>query len=271
MRSSRILAHSRNARRRGLTLIELVVVLTILIALGSLLVPVIGNALNRSHVSTCAQNIPDITAMLQRAELFTGDFGNGWSTGIITGTDQPVNNSAALFTLTGGGGNTAGTLVAEQLQADEVLALADLGITTVYYHDDPTTDGFNVTFSPYDPTAAGTTLATGAEVITLTDAQAQSIYLPVPVAGEKYIWLGIDKSWSLLGTVTPEPPVHFGDTPTAFPEECYSRFGAIFKLTDEVDGDDEASAEFVRVSYCLDGTNFETADNHIGIYWDELR
>ena len=29
-------------------------------------------------------------------------------------------------------------------------------------------------------------------------------------------------------------------------------------------------AEYARVSYCIDGEGFETGDNHIEVYWEEV-
>jgi len=43
--------------RRGLTLIELVVVMTILIALAGLLIPMLPSLLTRAHTSTCSTNM----------------------------------------------------------------------------------------------------------------------------------------------------------------------------------------------------------------------
>ena len=55
--------------RNGLTLIELIVVLVILVGLGGLLVPTISNALSRTHVATCATTYPEVHQMMQRVEL----------------------------------------------------------------------------------------------------------------------------------------------------------------------------------------------------------
>ena len=267
-------SNDRFQSQRGLTLIELVVVLTILVALGSLLVPVIGNALTRSHVATCASNIPETSKMLVSANATLGTFGDGWTTGVFgagTGDGDPVNNSAA--TPFGGGGT--GSLAAAPLTADEVLALNDLGITNVFNHGAPTSTGYDVTFNPALTAETFLFVSVCTEIFTLTAAQATGANLPAPTANQKFIWLGIDKTWSLLGTLTPEPPVHFGDTEGALPTQVYSRFGAIF-LIEENDGgaadNEDASASFARVSYNLEGEDgFETADNHIGIHWDEVQ
>ncbi|MEM6671916.1 MAG: type II secretion system protein [Planctomycetota bacterium] len=253
----------RASRRAGLTLIELVVVLTILVAVGGLLVPVIGNALTRSHVATCASNIPETSKMLIAAQATLGTLGDNWTTGVIqigVGAGDPVNDSASN---TAGGGGGGGSLTVGQLTAGEVAGLNDIGITTVFDHGDPTVAGFDVTFNADLQTE---TVAVGTDVIVLDGPQAAQINLPAVAGGNRYIWLGIDRPWTLLGTLTPEAPVHFGDTEGAFPNQAYSRFGAIFEVSEA-----DASAEFRRVSYCLDGSNFETADNHVGIYWDEVQ
>ena len=52
-------------REAGLTLIELVVVLTILMALGSLLVPMLGSMLGRTHMAKCATTIPEISKLVR--------------------------------------------------------------------------------------------------------------------------------------------------------------------------------------------------------------
>lgn len=263
MNSKRI---QNRRRQQGLTLIELVVVLTILVALGGLLVPVIGNALTRSHVATCASNIPEIYKMLVTAEATRGEFGDGWTTGVFSagaGDGQPVNNSAAN-TLGGGGG--AGTLAVGTLTTGEIAALAELGIVNVFNHGDPTAPDYDVTFNAGLTTEA---LGTTTEVIVLTAPQAEEIYLQAG-GSEKYIWLGIDKPWTFLGEVTQEPPVHFGDADGAFPNQAYSRFGAIFQVADAA-GDALPVAEMKRVTYSLDGSAFETGDNHIGIHWNEVQ
>jgi prepilin-type N-terminal cleavage/methylation domain-containing protein len=247
--STRTLSQHRGrkaARQRGLTLIELIVVLTILVALGSLLVPVVRGALARSHVATCATSFPEVTKMLLTTEVVGTDYGDGWTTGVDqTGTS--VNNA------------TTGTLT-----ADEVDALNELGIENVFNHNTAEAD-YNVTFNAG---LTGVTLDDTTDVIVLTDPQAESIYLQA-AGDEKYVWLGIDKSWTKLGDAAPEPPVHFGDAEGALPHQVYSRFGAIFQVADAA-GDALDVAKFKRVSYTLDGEEFETADNHIGVHWQEV-
>ncbi|MEM9017506.1 MAG: type II secretion system protein [Verrucomicrobiota bacterium] len=251
----------RRAQQAGLTLIELLVVLVILTGIGGLLIPTINNALTRTHVSTCAVSFPEVHQMMQRVQLEFGSFGTDFDSGIYTGGTTPVNNSTATFAATGGGANGTGNLASNTLTANEATGLAAVGITSVVDH---ATTPPNVTF---DIGANQRALGAGSSVITLTDAQADAIFLPTGgTPAEKYVWFGIGRNWSLLGNLAPEPPVHFGDAAGALPDEVHSRFGIIMEVFD----DEDERAQFRRVSYCIDGENFETGDNHIENYYIEV-
>ena len=52
--------------RRGLTLLELLVVLTILIALGGIVVASLPGLLERTQAATAAANVPEIDAAIKR-------------------------------------------------------------------------------------------------------------------------------------------------------------------------------------------------------------
>ncbi|MEM1228570.1 MAG: prepilin-type N-terminal cleavage/methylation domain-containing protein [Planctomycetota bacterium] len=243
--------------RRGLTLIELIVVLVILVGLGGLLVPTISNALSRTHVATCATSFPEVHQMIQRRLAETFDIGTGFDTAVTT-AGAAVNSSG-------------GTLTIRTLDANEVAALSALGITTVF-DSDPTVAGYNPTFSIG---ATSETVAVGTQVIELTDAQAQSIFLPTD-NGEIYIWLGIGRTWTGLSELAPEPPTHFGDTNGVLPDQAYSRFGLVIQLGENDNAATPAfeafeQAEYKRVSYSLDGDAFETGDNHIEVYWEDVQ
>jgi len=237
----------RRASQAGLTLIELLVVLVILTGIGGLLIPTITNALTRTHVATCASNFPEVHQMMQRVQLEFGEFGTKFDSGIDVGTAGTGVNGQTVLTL----------------NAADVTALAAVGITDVVDHDAAALD-YNVTFNigaTTRPLVVGTTL------ITLTEAQAGSIFLP-NAALDRYVWLGIGRDWSLLGAISPEPPVHFGDTPGELPNEVHSRFGLVMQVADAAGPFERAV--FKRVSFSTDGTDFETADNHLEVYWEEV-
>lgn len=255
---------NKRQAKAGLTLIELLVVLVILTGLGGLLVPTINNALTRTHIATCATTFPEVHQMMQRVQLEFGQFGTDFDSGIQTGGTTPVNAAASATPV----------IQSVALTDDEALALAAVGITSVVDHDPAATD-YNITFNIgatqrllVDSVATPTAASANPEVITLTAAQAEAIFLPAG-GSEKYVWFGIGRDWSLLGDLAPEPPVHFGDTAGVLPDEVHSRFGIIMQVADEA-GDALERAEFKRVSYCIDGEGFETGDNHIEVYWEEV-
>src|SRR3569623_1396386 len=66
MTSSRIAAsRSHGSARRGLTLMELLVVVVILIALGTILIPMLPNMLQKAHIAQTATNIQEIDKAIQ--------------------------------------------------------------------------------------------------------------------------------------------------------------------------------------------------------------
>jgi len=252
----RQIVRSRKSQK-GLTLIELLVVLVILVGIGGLLLPTINSALSRTHVATCASNFAEVHQMVQRQIIETGGVGDNFDSGIA---DTVV---AAGATAGVNGQNV------DVLTVAEVDALNNLGINTVLDRGpafgDPTFD-----IDPQQETLVGTTSV----AVILDVAQAQEIYLPTG-NGERYAWFGIGTGWTGLGTVAPEPPVHFGDTPGFLPDEVYSRFGIVVQLGDA--GGTFETAEFKRVSYTLGDTDdsdtnaeFETSDNHIAVYWTDV-
>ncbi|MEM8666805.1 MAG: prepilin-type N-terminal cleavage/methylation domain-containing protein [Planctomycetota bacterium] len=232
--------------KRGLTLIELIVVLVILVGLGGLLVPVISNGLERTHLATCAQSFPEVAQMIGRRVTTGGDVGDGWDTGVFDATGNRVNGGAAGATIS----------------ANQVAALNALGITTVNNHGDPSTADYNVTFAPFYVTE---TLTASTELIVLDAAQILALNLD---AGGTYVWLGIGPGWEGMRDDAYETPVHFGDTDGLLPHQVYSRFGGIFQVADA--GGDFERAEFKGCSYSLDGTAFETGENHIALHWQEV-
>ena len=248
-----------NAHRRGLTLIELIVVLVILTALGAILVPIIGNAITRSHLATCLTNFPEVTKMLNQASNLQGGYGNNWT--------NPVDVMEA----------DSSAFAAASLSADEVAALAAIGLEE-FTAPDPSIADYNVTFNNGVESDTPTALGATDNVAVLTDTMASDLFLPTD-NGEKYVFFAIDKSWSLLGTVTPEPPVHFSDSPGSLPDEVYSRFGAIFQVAENNDATPAVQvalpvAQFKRVTVYIGaagtGGSFETADAHSGVYWQEV-
>ncbi|MDB4380240.1 hypothetical protein N9Z70_02510, partial [Mariniblastus sp.] len=78
--------------RTGLSLLELLVVLTILIALGGIVVSTLPGMLKRTQVATAASNIPEIDATIRRTSMLSqGKIGNRFDA-LVAGSDSLDGN-----------------------------------------------------------------------------------------------------------------------------------------------------------------------------------
>ena len=212
--------------QRGLSLLELLVVLTILIALGGIVVSTLPGMLKRTQVATAAANVPEIDSTIRRnAVLSQGEIGNRF--------DSLISGSASLD---GGipdyiGG--ADAFESASLSAPEVEALRLVGITELI----PAVAGSeNATFSSHDqqPAAVGsdTKVCTLKAEFALTALREDWNFQAVE--GAKYIVLGLGEQCSLVGAgpkaAFSETPVHFSDDRNQSPEEMYSRYLLLVEL-----------------------------------------
>jgi type II secretory pathway pseudopilin PulG len=244
----------RRLRRKGLTLIELIVVLMILIALGGLLAPMLPSMLTRAHTSTCVTNIAETGRAIVTFQQLYSQYPNNW--------DALGDGTATINYLAGGAmmpagvvsGSTTGTQGNGELQpltppltAAEASALTAVGITTLQAM--AATPGgtvgsgtFDPTFNYYTgitPTAGVVAVGTGTVLLGMdpTAAGAGSttyawcVAMNLPLTG-RYVALGIGPRCSMIGKTVQNAPVHFGDTPVLNPEYGYQRLVAIFKVSD---------------------------------------
>ena len=208
--------HPSYRGRLGYTLIELIVVLTILVGLAGILIPAVSNMVVRTNRSTSAANIAEIALTIQRHEavhLEYPDRLDGLMSDLL-GTD--------LDTL-----NTALTPLIEDvtLDANTLAALNTAGIATVGIH----TAGHTTFDLPAPTTLTDTTVLKGP-----TAAHQVTLGLEATGAGVagKYIVLGVGASSELNGKSTVDAPVHFPRDSVTNPDLVYSRFLAIFQITD---------------------------------------
>ena len=79
---------SRNvSRRRGLTLLELVTVLVILVALASIVVQMVANLQSLSRYSTAGTNLGETARLISGYQTKNGVYPDGWDS-LIVGTGQ---------------------------------------------------------------------------------------------------------------------------------------------------------------------------------------
>ncbi len=252
---SSIRFRSHDLPRRGLTLVELVVVLTILVALGGLIVPMIPNMLAKTHRAKCSVTIPEIN------KLWITSF-----SGEVTYPDvydSMITGSALYNALPGG--SAGGEVSAAQLLEGEAEALAAIGVTTVIDHTSYEL-GQNATLDSPDPTNPRT-LATGGTVAVLNkdplgpSVNSLGIDVGKYAADTKFVVFGIGNACTACGPkgLMLEAPTHFGGEDVMNPIEYYQRYCVIFAVNADV-------AEFVcACSIHPDG--FDGAETHIHDYY----
>jgi len=249
-------------RNRGLTLIELVVVLTILVALGSLLVPVLGSMLARTHMAKCSTTIPEITKLIQTQYAATLKLPNTWDSLLESG-------GASLFADLPGNGNLGGQASTYSLTTDDVDALAGVGITNVVdvdanfdsLNDDATIDSFPSGLTPRD-------LAVGGNLVELTPADVEAAFFLPAGTADAYILFGLGNNSSLVGVGAGNPlneaPTHFGDTAEFNPADVYQRYGVVIGLVGAAD-----EREAVLIGACaIHGGGIENAEEHRKEFWE---
>lgn len=224
--------------RQAFTLIELIVVLTILVGLAGVLVPAVTNMVNRTNRSTSAVNISEVAGAVQRFEAIYMEYPDNLDS-LVT---NPVLGTG-LNTLYPSLGTLFETVT---LDADTLTALNNAGISSVGVHavNDSTFDA---------PTAF--TLLNSSIISGPTAAHQVTLGLETTGSAGKYIALGIGPRSELNGTVMVDAPVHFPRDAASNPEAVYSRFLAIFQITDGTDA--LTRAKFVGV-VAPDGSGMST-------------
>ena len=250
--------------RRGLTLIELVVVMVVLIALAGILIPKLTGMVTRAHTSSSATNIGEIAKAIQFYETVNAGYPDRLDslvTNLTTG-DQFTAMAPGTDDLVAGG---------VTLTADTVETLEHAGIRTVTMMSDTGASSGNFawspTFYPYaDPTPLTTpataTLATGNILVGLQGAAASREFATPATA--TYVMFGVGK-YSRLSSVMMDAPVHFPEGPDQTPEKSYSRYLAVFQLTDAA-GDALEKAVFVGV-VALHDDHVSGLGAHMNEYW----
>ena len=208
---------NRADSRKAFTLIELIVVLTILVGLAGVLIPTVTNMIGRTSRSTSAINISEIAGAVQRYEAIYGSY--------------PDNFDSLMTDLVGTALNTLNsglTAVTDDVTLDEdtLATLNNAGIINVGIHaEDDTTFMLPTSTALTDETV----------LLGLTAAHQVALGLETTGTLGKYVVLGIGTLSSLNGTIMVDAPVHFPRDNATNPELVYSRFLAIYQITDGTD------------------------------------
>lgn len=213
--------------RRGLTLIELVVVLAILAALAGLVLPLAGTYLEKAHASSAASNFKEVSKVVQQYNTLTREMPNG--------LDSLLEDASTVYAA-----NPAASLLnAGNVTADQVVALNAVGIDTTFFHDG---GGESATFD-----STGTSQTIGAAAFAtgpgLTQLQEQ---IALDINATEVVVFGFGHNTNLIGEWMQEAPYHFPEEGN--PNVNYNRFGLVFDVTNAPE-----AADFVGVVSFHDG------------------
>ncbi len=226
-------------RRIGLTLLELLVVLTILIALGGIVVASLPGLLTRTQAATGAANVSEIDSAIRRNLLTRqGHVGNRFDS-LIVGSST-LNGDISSFV--GGRENFQATSVSGK----DLRALANLGITQLI----PAIEGVqNATFESHDQLPV--TLENEVKVCQLRPDYAakvsQRLWNIDPGNNKRYLLFGLGQRCSLVGggeaAIFKDAPVHFSDNSLSNPRRMYARYLLVIEL--ESAGELESKARYI--------------------------
>lgn len=206
----------RLASKRGLTLIELVVVLAILVALAGLILATFPSLLKRTSGATSATSITDISKAVQVQYAVKLTYPSL--------CDSLVTPAGATYTALNGG-------VAAQVTAStfggNASTFTSAGITQVV----PMVSTNSPTFAPNQLSDA-ISVASGTPCLTITDTNVTTrLRGAYSVSGTPtYYVFGVGNYCSLIGPDSglSEAPVHSGDAATENPQSTYQRFGIAY-------------------------------------------
>jgi prepilin-type N-terminal cleavage/methylation domain-containing protein len=260
--------------RHGLTLLELVIVLTIIVAIAGVAVAMFPRLLTRAHVASCSANIPEIFKAIQTYDAISM---NGYPDRVDT---MLVGSSLADYLPAG----VAAELSVDPLQEDEANALIDAGLREVTVMvaapEQPS-------FWPYDQQVQFVPVADGMQVAFLQPQVAQRLGLSSD-GDERYVVFGLGAPCRMFGRTMNESPVHFSDAADGNPNLKYMRFVAIYQVGGRTvsnvgqpgyDPDDSQTWTYdyntfprarLRGVAAIHSSGLEGVAGHASEYWEEV-
>jgi prepilin-type N-terminal cleavage/methylation domain-containing protein len=225
----------RAMTRKGLTLLELVVVLVILVALAGILVPLLPGMIGRAHTAEHGTNVGEVAKAIQAYEILQRTYPDN-----LDSLGDGISLLPGGTTTTACGGeltSVALSTIGTDSGADALAGLQAAGINTVW-----TPTGTELITEPYGSAATGTALAAASKVAVLSDAAMKRLYnekdttegtttTPSPA---KYVVFGLGPKCDIVGKPggVAEAPVHFSDESgnAGNPNLTYARFGLVFRV-----------------------------------------
>lgn len=267
-----MLSRSR-VSRPGLTLMELVVVMTILAALAMIAVAMFPNLLRRSHKVVDASNSSEVAKIVQLHQAMYLDYPDQLdlmtaSTGVTAPDFLPKDGGVAF-----GGGAQIGNLT-----ANEVAALGRVGIKTGH-HFVATAPG-HPTMNPYSGlVTAPTPLATTTPVFIIDATTPAGVY-PQEIANviardatARFVVFGFGARNTCVGTLVQNAPTNAPQNAELTPSTHYVRVGVIFQV--EGVGIAAAAGGTKRARFigacALEDDELESTEKDLVGYYDVLK
>jgi prepilin-type N-terminal cleavage/methylation domain-containing protein len=241
MRMSAALRWRRRPRSRGLTLIELVVVLVVLVALAGILVPLFPSMIRRTQAASGADNVTEVLKAVQLHEALQGEYPSGLDSLIASNGSGGFQLADIVKTP---GGILAGpfdmlTDPNDNTMATVASALKQAGITTTYGMNNAG-PGVNATFSAYAGNLFDvSSLDNEGRIMVLTSDPDPNVTSGTSLLGLKpvdsvngpinYAVFGLGSKSTAIGKTMVDAPVRFlsnGDSPV----DTYARWLLIFEI-----------------------------------------
>lgn len=270
--------HGKN-RSRGLTLLELVIVMTIIVAIAGVAVAMFPRLLTRAHVSSCAANIPELLKAIQMYESVSLD-------GYPDRMDTLCVGDALANYLPRDDGELNG-LYADKLDEYEAKALNEAGINQVTVMTGNTHDDWHASFWPYAESVVFVDVDEKLDVAFLEPSEAQRLGFSVDQSGtegaddgDRFVVFGLGSPCRMFGRTMNEAPVHFSDAMKGNPNDHYMRFVAVYQVggrTNTANEGEDPDYEYdtfrrarLRGVLAMHPGGLEGIAGHIGEYWDEV-
>ncbi len=213
----------------GLTLLELLVVLTILIALSGIVVATLPGLLRQTQLTASATNLKEIDAGIRRSQLMNqGSIGDRFDS-LIASTGN-LNGGLADYI------GLADEISAVSLTAEDVTALAQIGVTELIPAEkSPQNATFDSHQQPSVRISASAKVAAIKPERSLTVSRA--LWNMDPPSNGALLVFGLGNQCSLVGQASTamfaEAPLYLSDQPTANPQATYARFLVVVELKRE--------------------------------------
>jgi type II secretory pathway pseudopilin PulG len=208
--------------RRGLTLMELIVVLVILIALAGIVVPLLPSMLGRAETATGATSQTEIAKLVQTFEQLNFKYPRDW--------DALMDGSGTFMTYVRGGPDIG----VQTIVAGEDVALAAAGIDRLQLMlaTPPNATFDNYGNADYALNGVAPTVGNKLVYLTVTGQKKLGLALNGTTSSGKYVVLGFGRRSSMVGNTTANAPVVFRDSGAFSPDTVYCRYGVVFKVAD---------------------------------------